>query len=102
MKSFDDQWSGEEIYSHVAKCSILVLFAESQVSNKEAIITIYSKIDVKRKEALLDKILEYFGGRPLTSQICVAINEFAMRWHRKNILKKKSRVINVRRGKQWK
>jgi len=101
MKSFDKPWTKEEINEYMTENQVLILFVPDMV-NKSVTIAIYGKMYADRRQDLLYRVMEYFGGSPLTPSVCNKINRFALKWYSKNILKKKSRVINVKRGKQWK
>jgi len=100
MKRFNESWNNDEIKRYLKKYNILVLF-NMEFGNNEAEVLIYGKMRTAFKKNLLSKIIAYYGGRSLTTEMCHKVNNLAARWYRRNVLKKKSRIINIRRGKQW-
>jgi hypothetical protein len=96
MKEFYDEWTQGEIDDYLRTCPILVLF-RIHTSSSSAEILIYGKLNEAQKFALKSAIVSMFGGNSLSKSACDRINEFAEKWHDRNVKTIKSRVINIKK-----
>lgn len=94
MKEFYDKWSDQEIEEYLEASNVLVLF-ETNHSTKTAELKIHGKMTDHQRMAMLENILNVFGGAKLAASVCAKINEYAEKWYNKNVLKRKARVINI-------
>jgi hypothetical protein len=97
-----DDWTKLQIDEHLKMFGVLVLFAlESTFFGPEIKLVVYGdKISEFDKMVIKEEISDYYGGDPITTKVCVLINELALRWYNKNILKKKARVVNKKKVKE--
>lgn len=94
IKKFDEKWDTEEINEYIGIFNILVLFEILPVI-REANMLIYGKnLTDTQKLQLKEFITSMFGGQTLTDDLCIKINEFAVKWYNKVILCKRARVLN--------
>ena len=100
MKEFYEEWTSEEIEDYIRPFGIVVLFETSLFYNEAKIIIHGKCLNDYCKKILEEKITNKFGGQTLTKEMCDKINQFAERWYNKEILLKKARVVNKRRGIQ--
>jgi len=98
MKNFYEKWSEDEIREYVGKYHILILFA-IYVATREAKLKIYGNINDKQKGLLKTCILGKFGGKDVTEDLTIRINEYAEEWYENYIVSRKIRVLNFGRGK---
>ena len=98
MKTFEEKWSDKEIIKYIDQFNVLILFKAHKIFN-EVEMLVYGDFSDSKKELLLLSISMKFGGKKMTTKICVEINEFAEKWYNKFVSKKISRVINFKKKK---
>lgn len=96
FKAFDEAWTSEEIGEYLDLYGILVLFHIDPFLT--ANVTVYGhNLDAYQKE-IHELINNYFAGATINKSLGKKINEFAIKWYNKHVLKKKARVVNFKRS----
>ena len=93
MKNFYDTWSEDEVSNYLGQNPVLVLFKLDYIS-REAEIIIHANLNEKQKSLLRSCIVGEFGGKRMSEDMCIKINEYAERWYEDYIKSPKIRVIN--------
>ena len=96
MRSYLESWPEDEITEYLNNHGVLVLFIVDKTVNL-AYPVVHGLTDNESRETLVMLIMGLFASTNLNQSICVKINELAEKWYNKNILKKKSRVINFKK-----
>ena len=93
-------WEESDINDYVSKFGVLVLF-KLHLSLGEAEMIIYhsDKMTADHVGKLKEVLAMRFGGTTMNDVLADTINEFAIKWYNKNILKKISLVVNGRKRK---
>ncbi len=92
----DEDWKDDAINRYVKQFKVLVLFRVHSVS-KEVELIIHGDFSIKKKKLLLIDIIRKYGGKNLSPNICVEINDFAEKWYNKYVSEKRARVINFKK-----
>lgn len=88
-------WNNEDIDEQVNLFGVLVLFdITNTLFGREAQILIYSKMGEWDKSLLKETIISKFGGKTITTEVCIQINEYAEKWYNHKVLRRRARVIN--------
>ena len=99
MKEFFEAWTHEEIDEYLQDFNVLILFkADIYATNVK--IDVYGNLTDDQRDKLKHSIMNTFGGALLNESLCNKINEFAQKWYNKNVLNKRSRVINFKKDKK--
>lgn len=94
-KFLNSNWTEQEISDYLSVVGVLVLFEiEVNLFNREAKIIIKGDFSSWDKSSLKDDITKYFGGKDISDELCIRINEYAEKWYNKKIARRKARVIN--------
>jgi hypothetical protein len=97
-KFININWSEQEINEYVDLVGVLVLFEiEISLFSREAKIIVHGKMNTWDRESLRDDIIKKYGGKDITDEIGIRVNEYAEKWYNKKILKRKARVLNKSR-----
>lgn len=96
FRAFDETWAPEEIEEYLDQHGILVLFHIDLFFRTN--VTVYGRnLDAYQKE-IHELINNYFAGASINKSLGKKINEFAIKWYNKHVLKKKARVVNFKRS----
>ncbi len=100
MKNFYEEWDDDEIKNYISRNPVLVLF-KIHLGINEAELIIHGKLNEKQKMLLKICIVGEFGGKKMSDDTCVRINEYADLWYNDYILApKKIRVLNFSKGRR--
>lgn len=94
-KFFNTNWSAQDISDYLSAVGILILFEiEINFFNKEAKVIVHGDFSLWDKDLVRDEIMKKFGGKDITDEVCILINEYAEKWYNKKIKRRKARVVN--------
>lgn len=98
MKNFYEEWDDDEINDYISRNAVLVLFKVHSSIN-EAELIIHGNLNEKQKMLLKICIVGKFGGKRMSEDMCIRINEYAETWYNGYIkTSKKVRVLNFNKG----
>jgi len=100
VKNFYEEWDDDEINDYTSQNPVLVLF-KIHLGINEAELVIHGNLNDKQKMLLKICIVGEFGGKKMSDDMSVRINEYAEMWYNDYILAaKKVRVLNFsKRGR---
>jgi hypothetical protein len=94
VKKFYEDWDDDEINDFLSRTPVLVLF-KIHLGVNEAELLVHGKLNEKQKMLLKICIIAEFGGKNMSEDMCIKINEYAEMWYNDYILApKKVRVLN--------
>ena len=100
MKKFYEEWSDDEIDDFLTRTPVLVLF-KIHLGINEAELIIHGKLSERQKILLKLCIIGEFGGKNMSEDMSIRINEYAEIWYNDYILApKKVRVLNFNKGRK--
>lgn len=93
MRNFYEEWSNNEINDYIDQNPVLVLF-KIHLGINEAELIIHGKLNEEQKMLLKTRIAKKFGGKMISEDMCIRINEYAEMWYNDISAPQKIRVLN--------
>lgn len=91
-------WKEVDIKDYVNTHSVLVLF-KLHIFSGEADLLIHGDLNEKEKLLLKVCIIGKFGGKNISDDLYVKINEYAEEWHNDFVKQPSIRVLNFKKRK---
>ena len=98
--SAGDKWTKDEINEYIKIHNVLVLFILPKSQVGEAELSIHGEIDEKEKLLLKIFITKQFGGKNMSEDLVIMINEYASTWYSQYIVPGPIRLLNFAKKKR--
>jgi len=99
VKKFYEEWDDDDIDDFLTETPVLVLF-KIHLGINEAELVIHGNLSENQKMLLKLCIIAEFGGKNMSEDMSIKINEYAEMWYNDYILAKKVRVLNFNKGRK--